>query len=353
MSYSLDTMYGVSSHRRILGDSPRSVHRSAGSLASSGFHSQTWSRSPSTVASYKRIAPSLTANFNSQITVSSESLDSGFINGGDMRSRNEKEMLQTLNDRFATYIDKVRNLELQNKNLEAEATSLRQQQAGRSAIGELYEREIRDLRDVVVQVSNEKAQLQMEQEHLDDDIQHIKMRYQDENRMKEDIDNSIRGLNKEVEEMGFLKLDLNKKLHLLTDEASSMRENHEEEVRDLINQIQGSQVSLEVRDIKSDITAALREIREQLEGHAVKTTSQTEEVFKVKLERLNQAAKVNTDAIHAAQGEIFEYRKHLQCKNTELETMRGTKDSMERQRIEMEDRHNADLSTYQVVFDNL
>ena len=51
---------------------------------------------------------------------------------GDMSRRNEKEVLQTLNDRFAGYIDKVRNLEMHNRNLEAEAAELRQNQAGRA-----------------------------------------------------------------------------------------------------------------------------------------------------------------------------------------------------------------------------
>eukprot|EP00061_Rhincodon_typus_P015935 g43885.t1 len=343
MSYSLDTMLSASSYRRALGADPA---RSAASrsLASSGFYSHSWSRSVGSVPASKRSAGGL----GSQVTVSSESLGEVALLNGEARARNEKETLQALNDRFATYIDKVRSLELQNKNLEAEAASLRQQQAGRSAIGELYEREIRDLRTLLVQVSNDKAQLQLEQEHLDEDIQHVRQRYDDESRLREEIDASVRSLAKYAEDAGLLKLDLGKKLQFLSDEASAMRAGHQDEVRDLLSQIQGSQVTLEVRDsLKSDITAALREIRAQMEGHAVTTTSQTEEVFRVKLEKLNQAAKVNTDAIHAAQDEILEYRRHLQSKNTELETLKGTKDSLERQMYEMEDRHNADLSSYQ------
>uniref|UniRef100_H2ZU68 IF rod domain-containing protein n=1 Tax=Latimeria chalumnae TaxID=7897 RepID=H2ZU68_LATCH len=344
MSYTVDTFFSSSPYRKVLGESSRIGSRSAGSLTSSGFHSQAWSRS-STPTSYRRGAGGF-----SQITASTESLES--ING-DLRTRNEKEVLQALNDRFASYIDKVRYLEIQNTNLEAEAAALRQQQAGRFAVGELYEKEIKDLRNVVVQLSNEKTQLQLEQDHLEEDIQHLKQRFDDEARIREETEAAIRALNKYTEESSLSRLELEKKLQSLQDESAFLKKNHEEEVKDLLLQIQGSQVTLEMRDtLKSDVTSALKEIRAQMEGHAVKNSHQAEEWFKVRLEKLTEVAKVNNEAIRSAQEEISEYRRQLQSKTTELESLRGTKDSLERQRAEIEDRHNADVLTYQIKIEN-
>lgn len=68
----------------------------------------------------------------------------------------------------------------------------------------------------------------------------------------------------------------------------------------------------------------------------------------VRLDRLSEAAKVNTDAMRTAQEEITEYRRQLQARTTELEALKGTKDSLERQRSELEDRHQADIASYQV-----
>ena len=42
------------------------------------------------------------------------------------------------------------------------------------------------------------------------------------------------------------------------------------------------------------------------------------------------------------------YRRQLQARTTELETLKSTKDSLERQRSELEDRHQADIASYQV-----
>lgn len=68
----------------------------------------------------------------------------------------------------------------------------------------------------------------------------------------------------------------------------------------------------------------------------------------VRLDRLSEAAKVNTDAMRSAQEEITEYRRQLQARTTELEALKSTKDSLERQRSELEDRHQADIASYQV-----
>lgn len=57
---------------------------------------------------------------------------------------------------------------------------------------------------------------------------------------------------------------------------------------------------------------------------------------------------MNTDAMRSAQEEITEYRRQLQSRTTELEALKSTKDSLERQRSELEERHQADIASYQV-----
>lgn len=59
---------------------------------------------------------------------------------------------------------------------------------------------------------------------------------------------------------------------------------------------------------------------------------------------------MNTDAIRLAQEEICEYRRQLQSKTTELEALKGTQESLERQRQDSEERHHADVLSYQVMW---
>ncbi|XP_035291616.1 alpha-internexin-like [Anguilla anguilla] len=339
MSNTYGNAYGSTAYRKVLGDPQRNVSRSTGSIASGRFHSRVWSRG-SASSSYRRGGVAGYCQIPSADSL--ESFD------GDVKFRNEKEMLQALNDRFASYIDTVRYLELQNKNLETEAVALRQSQAGRSAIGELYEREIGDLRSMVLQLSNEKTQVILEQEHIEEDIQHLKQRLDDESRNREELEAAIRTMTKYIDESGLTRLELDKKLQSLNEDAAFLKKNHEEEVADLLSQTQGSQMQFEVRDtLKADVSSALREIRAQLDGHASKSAMQAEEWFKVRMEKLSEAARFNSDAIRSAKDEIGEYLRQLQSRTIELETLKGTRDSLERQRCEIENRHHGDVSSLQ------
>uniref|UniRef100_A0A8C6XEK4 IF rod domain-containing protein n=1 Tax=Naja naja TaxID=35670 RepID=A0A8C6XEK4_NAJNA len=309
--------------------------RSAGPAGLSGFHSQGWSRCSASAS-------------RRQLGSSTESLESlGPLNGELRGGRNEKEVLQALNDRFAGYIDKVRALEVQNRQLEGEAAALRQQQAGRSALGELYEREIREMRGALVRASNEKGQLRLEQERLEEEVAAMRQRLDDEARLREENEAAARALVKFTEQAQLTKGELEKKLAALREESLFLRRSHGDEVGELLRQIQGSGPAavFELRElpaVHSDVTSALKEIRAQLEGHAFKSSLQSEE-----LDKLSEAARVNTDAIRNAQEELSEYRRQLQSKTTELETLRGMKESLERQRLDIEDRHHLDVQSYQ------
>uniref|UniRef100_A0A4W5M1F4 IF rod domain-containing protein n=1 Tax=Hucho hucho TaxID=62062 RepID=A0A4W5M1F4_9TELE len=335
MSYPLDYLYGHSSYRR----TPQGHSaRPAASLSSSGYHSQPWTTSQLRRPAYSQAA----------------SADSLEIFNGDMTRRNEKEILQTLNDRFAGYIDKVRNLELINSNLEQEAAALRQSQTGRATVGEHYQRELGDLRVMVQQLTGEKARTLLEHDHLEEDIQQVRTRLEDEARSREELEATARVMNKYVDESGLARQELDKKLFALQEEAAFLKKNHEDEVAEMLAQIQGAQVRFEARDtIKADVTSALREIRAQLDGHATKSAMQAEGWFKVRMERLADAAHSNTDAIRGAQEEIAEYRRQLQSRTIELETLKGTKDSLERQRMDSEDRHHGDIHSLQETIHQL
>ncbi|XP_078105833.1 neurofilament medium polypeptide-like [Sander vitreus] len=323
MSYTVEHhLFGPTSYRKAR---PASV-------SSSGFHSQR-----------RRLTYSQPSSVDSLETFN-----------GDMTRRNEKEILQTLNDRFAGYIDKVRNLEMHNRNLEAEAAALRQSQAGRTSVGEHYERELGDLKGLLQQLTGEKARAALEHDHLEEDIQHLRVRLEDEARNRDELEAAARAMKKYAEECRLARMELDKKLRSLEEEAVFLKKNHEEEVAELLDQIHGAQVSFDMRDtLKADVTGALREIRAQLDGHASKSSTHAEEWFKVRMDRLSEAARSNQDAIRGSQDEIADYRRQLQSRTIELETLRGTKDSLERQRMESEDRHHDELNSLQEAINQL
>ncbi|XP_041280848.1 neurofilament medium polypeptide [Onychostruthus taczanowskii] len=354
MSYTMEPL-GNPSYRRVT--ETRATYSRASASPSSGFRSQSWSRgSGSTVSSsYKR--PNLggpRAAYGSTVLSSAESLDvsqSSLLNGAaelKLSRSNEKEQLQGLNDRFAGYIEKVHYLEQQNKEIEAELAALRQKHAGRAQLSDAYEQELRELRGALEQVSHEKAQIQLDSEHIEEDIQRLRERFEDEARLRDETEATIRALRKEMEEASLMRAELDKKVQSLQDEVAFLRGNHEEEVAELLAQLQASHATVERKDyLKTDLTTALKEIRAQLECQSDHNMHQAEEWFKCRYAKLTEAAEQNKEAIRSAKEEIAEYRRQLQSKSIELESVRGTKESLERQLSDIEERHNNDLTTYQ------
>lgn len=347
MSYSLETI-GSPSYRRMA--EIRTSYSRTSSSPTSGFRSQSWSRNtPSTISSsYKRTNLAAPRGYSS-----SDSLDlsqsSGF--NGDLKQvrSSEKEQLQGLNDRFAGYIEKVHYLEQQNKEIEAEIQALRHKQSGYSQLGEIYEQEMRELRTNLEQVNHEKAQILLDSEHLEEDLQRLKDRYDDEARIKDETESAIRSMKKDIDDTSLIKVELDKKVQSLQEEIAFLKNNHEEEVGELLAQIQASHITVERKDFqKTDLASALREIRSQLEGHSNINMMQTEEIFKNRYAKLTEAAEQNKEQIRSAKDEISEYRRQLHSKTVELESIRGTKESLERQLNDIEERHNHDLTSYQV-----
>uniref|UniRef100_A0A5F9CWD3 IF rod domain-containing protein n=1 Tax=Oryctolagus cuniculus TaxID=9986 RepID=A0A5F9CWD3_RABIT len=203
-------------------------------------------------------------------------------------------------------------------------------------------------------VNHEKAQVQLDSDHLEEDIHRLKERFEEEARLRDDTEAAIRALRKDIEESSLVKVELDKKVQSLQDEVAFLRSNHEEEVADLLAQIQASHITVERKDyLKTDISSALKEIRSQLECHSDQNMHQAEEWFKCRYAKLTEAAEQNKEAIRSAKEEIAEYRRQLQSKSIELESVRGTKESLERQLSDIEERHNHDLSSYQDTIQQL
>lgn len=87
---------------------------------------------------------------------------------------NEKAELQHLNDRFASYIEKVRFLEQQNQALTVEIERMRGREPTR--IAEMYEEEMRELRRQVDALTNQRSRVEIERDNLADDLQKLKQR---------------------------------------------------------------------------------------------------------------------------------------------------------------------------------
>eukprot|EP00061_Rhincodon_typus_P009595 g33224.t1 len=249
MNYSWDSV-STSPHRKVYTDPSKNLARTL-SYSSPTFRAQNWSRVTGSVSSPSKRASgqgfSSAAHRSSEIVEFSQS--SLFTSEGKVLGANEKELLQGLNDRFAGYIDKVRQLEQHNKALEAEITDLRQKQISSTRLASIYEPEIRELRQLVQEIGSQKSQVLLEREHLAEDLQQLRAKFEEETRVRDELQANIQMCKKDRDAAHLMKLELEKKAQALADEIDFLKNNHEEEVADLFSQIQASQVGVELKDI--------------------------------------------------------------------------------------------------------
>nr|KAF6456171.1 glial fibrillary acidic protein [Rousettus aegyptiacus] len=267
----------------------------------------------------------------------------GALNAGFKETRaSERAEMMELNDRFASYIEKVRFLEQQNKALAAELNQLRAKEP--TKLADVYQAELRELRLRLDQLTANSARLEVERDNLAQDLGTLRQKLQDETNLRLEAENNLATYRQEADEATLARLDLERKIESLEEEIRFLRKIHEEEMREIQEQLARQQVHVELDVAKPDLTAALREIRTQYEAVASSNMHETEEWYRSKFADLTDAAARNTELLRQAKHEANDYRRQLQALTCDLESLRGTNESLERQMREQEERH---LQEYQ------
>ncbi|KAG7262209.1 hypothetical protein CRUP_012886 [Coryphaenoides rupestris] len=262
---------------------------------------------------------------------------------------NEREALHGLNGRFASFIEKVRHLEHQNQLLEREIAEIRQKEQTPSALEQTYGPELGDLRRLLHDITHQKHQIEVDHRNLEQDLSDLRDKYESEARGRADAENNIIILKRNIDDAYRAKLALDKKSQAISEEIDLMKSSHDSEVSQLIAQLGTPHNPIEFGC--PELTAALREIRAQLEDHTtvhdLHSCWAEERGFHTQLSKLTEAAEAKRESLKASKQEIQEYRRRLQSKSVELDSVKGTREALERQLCEIQDAHHEEIINYQ------
>ncbi|XP_041954976.1 keratin, type II cytoskeletal cochleal-like isoform X4 [Alosa sapidissima] len=251
----------------------------------------------------------------------------------------EKEQIKSLNNRFASFIDKVRFLEQQNKMLETKWSLLQDQTTVRSNIDSMFEAYIGNLRRQLDGLGNEKVKLEGELRNMQGLVEDFKMKYEDEINKRATAENEFVLLKKDVDAAYMVKVELEARVDALQDEINFLSAVYEEELRELQGQIKDTSAIVEMDNSRTlDMDSIVAEVRAQYEDIANRSRAEAEGWYKAKFEEMQSSAGKYGDDLRATKSEIAELNRMISRLSSEIESVKGQRASLEAQIAEAEER---------------
>ncbi|XP_076597908.1 keratin, type II cytoskeletal cochleal-like [Chaetodon auriga] len=251
----------------------------------------------------------------------------------------EKEQIKTLNNRFASFIDKVRFLEQQNKMLETKWSLLQEQTTTRSNIDAMFEAYIANLRRQLDGLGNEKVKLEGELRNMQVLVEDFKNKYEDEINKRAGVENEFVLLKKDVDAAYMNKVELEAKVDALQDEINFLRAVYEAELRELQGQIKDTSVIVEMDNSRNlDMDAIVAEVKCQYEEIANRSRAEAESWYQQKYQEMQTSAGQYGEDLRNTKSEIAELNRMISRLQNEIEAVKAQRANLEAQIAEAEER---------------
>ncbi|KFQ61028.1 Keratin, type II cytoskeletal cochleal, partial [Pelecanus crispus] len=268
--------------------------------------------------------------------------------------KEEKEQIKTLNNRFASFIDKVRFLEQQNKILETKWSLLQDQKTARSNIAPMFEAYINNLRRQLDGLLNDKGRLEGELKNMQDLVEDFKTKYEDEINKRTTAENEFVMLKKDVDAAYMNKVELEAKVDALTDEINFLRSLYEAELHELQAQISDTSVVLSMDNSRNlNLDSIIAEVKAQYEEIANRSRVEAESWYQSKYEALQATAGKHGDDLRNTKNEISEINRMIQRLQGEIESAKAQRVKLEAAIAEAEERGELAVKDAQAKLEEL
>ncbi|XP_070596791.1 keratin, type II cytoskeletal 5-like [Erythrolamprus reginae] len=237
----------------------------------------------------------------------------------------EREQIKTLNNKFASFIDKVRFLEQQNKVLETKWDLLQQQgiQVQPRNLEPIFDEYINSLRRKLDVLLNERGRLDLELRNMQDMVEDFKNKYEDEINKRTGAENEFVVLKKDVDGAYMNKIELGSKADALTDEIEFLKVLYETELSQMQQQVSDTSVILSMDNNRHlDLDSIIAEVKAQYEDIANRSRTEAESWYQTKYEELQVSAGRHGDDLRTTKTEISELNRIVQRLRGEIDAVK-------------------------------
>ncbi|XP_052665242.1 keratin, type II cytoskeletal 6A-like isoform X2 [Harpia harpyja] len=235
----------------------------------------------------------------------------------------EKDQIKSLNNKFASFIDKVRFLEQQNKVLETKWSLLKDQKFVKNNLEPMFDAYISNLRRQLEALGGDRLRLSSELKAMQDAVEDFTIRYEEEINKRTTAENDFVLLKKDADAAYMNKVDLGTKVDALTDEINFLRALYEAELSQMQSQISDTSVVLSMDNNRNlDLNSIIAEVRAQYEDIANRSRAEAESWYQSKYEELQLTAGRHGDDLHNTKMEISEMNRMIQRLHSEIDSVK-------------------------------
>ncbi|XP_032276742.1 keratin, type II cytoskeletal 1b [Phoca vitulina] len=237
----------------------------------------------------------------------------------------EREQIMVLNNKFASFIDKVRFLEQQNQVLQTKWELLQQVNTSTRTnnLEPILENYISELRRQVDFLSAEQMRQNTEVRNVQDVMEDYKNKYEEEINRRANTENDFVVLKKDVDAAYMSRVDLESKVNVLFGEISFLKYLFEMELSQMQTHISNTNVILSMDNNRFlDLDSIIDAVRTQYELIAQKSKDEAEALYQTKYQELQISAGRHGDELKNSKMEIAELHRTIQRLQAEISNIK-------------------------------
>ncbi|XP_006904617.1 keratin, type II cytoskeletal 1b [Pteropus alecto] len=243
----------------------------------------------------------------------------------------ERAQIMVLNNKFASFIDKVRLLEQQNQVLQMKWELLQQINTSTRTnnLEPVLENYIGELRRQLEFLNAEQMRQNMEILSAQDAVEDYKNKYEEEINQRTNNENDFVILKKDVDAAYISKVDLQSKADVLSGEVNFLKYLFEMELSQMQTHISDTNVIVSMDNNRSlDLDSIIDAVQAQYEMIARKSKEEAETLYQSKYQELQMVAGRHGDNLKNNKMEIAELNRTIQRLQAEISNTKKQLDQM-------------------------